>query len=50
LQQGGVEYKRRDLKEKTIVPLDKIVKLIKVELASLEAEIAETVVPVPFKD
>ncbi|MCX6029853.1 MAG: proline--tRNA ligase [Chloroflexi bacterium] len=40
LQAGGVELKRRDRAEKTIVPLDQVIERIKQEIAALEAEIA----------
>ncbi len=39
LKEGGVEFKRRDRAEKTIVPLDGAVEHIRQEIAALEAEI-----------
>jgi len=49
LNQGGVEFKRRDQKERTIVPFDKVVSTIQSEIALLQAEINQRVVPVEFK-
>jgi prolyl-tRNA synthetase len=48
LENDGVEFKRRDLKEKTIIPLDDLIAKIDLELASLQAEIDKKVVDVPF--
>ena len=48
LKNDGVEFKRRDLKEKTIIPLDDLISKIELEIASLQALIDEKVVDVPF--
>ena len=48
LKNGGVEYKRRDQTERSIIPLEKVVAFIKQEIAALEARIASMVIEVPF--
>lgn len=48
LGQGGVEFKRRDQKERFVVPLDQVVLRVKAVLSELEAEIARHIVEVPF--
>ncbi|MGB9723244.1 MAG: proline--tRNA ligase [Chloroflexia bacterium] len=48
LSQGGVECKRRDRKERRIVPLEQVVPQVRAVLAGLEEEIARSVVEVPF--
>ncbi len=50
LQQGGVEFKRRDSQEKEIIQHDRILTKVKSEMDSLFAEIASKVVEVPFDD
>ena len=47
-QQGGVEFKRRDRAEKSIVPRAEVVEGVKAEIAVLLMEIREKVVEVPF--
>ena len=49
-QQGGVEFKRRDRAEKSIVPRAEVIHRVKAEIAALMAEIQEKVVEVPFVD
>lgn len=44
LKEGGVEFKRRDRAEKSIVPLDRAIERIRQELAALEAEINAAIV------
>jgi prolyl-tRNA synthetase len=48
LKNDGVEFKRRDLKEKTIIPLNAIISKVNLEIKSLESAIAEKVIDVPF--
>lgn len=48
LSQGGIEYKPRDQKEKTIVPLNDVISFVQNEIQSLESAIAATVKPEPF--
>jgi prolyl-tRNA synthetase len=48
LQDGGVEFKRRDQAEKRIVPLDEAVAAAQAELAALQAGIDTLVRPVPY--
>jgi len=50
LKKGGVELKRRDRKESTLVPTDELVAAVQAEIAALEAEIRSRVVEVPFKE
>jgi prolyl-tRNA synthetase len=45
LQQGGVELKRRDRAEKTIVPLDQAVERVKQEIAMLESALWKAFIP-----
>jgi len=47
LAQGGVEYKRRSLPEKRIIPLDGVIPALQEEKATLEKYIAEGIVEVP---
>lgn len=49
-KQGGVEFKRRDLAEKSIVPRAEILQRVKAEIAALEAQIKAKVVEVPFAE
>jgi prolyl-tRNA synthetase len=49
LNQGGVEFKRRDQDEKKIVSLDRIVLEVQAELRSLLADIEQGVVRVPVE-
>jgi prolyl-tRNA synthetase len=49
LNQGGVEFKRRDQDEKKVVPLDRIVLQVQAELRSLLADIEQAVVSVPME-
>jgi len=48
LKNGGVEYKRRDQTERSIIPLEKVVAFVKQEITALEARIASMVIEVPF--
>jgi prolyl-tRNA synthetase len=50
LAQGGVELKRRDRTEKTIVPEDELVAVVRAELQSLHDDIGRRVVPVMFPE
>ncbi len=50
LKDGGVEFKRRDQKEREIVPLEEVVAKVKELIATLKAEIAERIVPMPFEE
>jgi prolyl-tRNA synthetase len=49
LAQGGVEMKRRDVKESRVVELGEVVQVLKGEIKALEQEIAGKVVEVPFE-
>jgi prolyl-tRNA synthetase len=44
LKAGGVEFKRRDQTEKSIIPSDEVISHIQTEIAALQAEIDRTVV------
>jgi prolyl-tRNA synthetase len=50
LQQQSVELKRRDQKERELIPLADIVPVLKSRIAELEAEITATVAEVPFHE
>ncbi|HOU13970.1 MAG TPA: proline--tRNA ligase [Anaerolineae bacterium] len=50
LQQQSVELKRRDQKERELIPLADIIPVLRARIAELEAEIAKTVVEVPFRE
>jgi prolyl-tRNA synthetase len=50
LQQGSVEFKRRDRKEKFLVSLDAAISRAQQELDTLRSEIQAKVVPVPYED
>jgi prolyl-tRNA synthetase len=49
LKAGGVEIKRRDRPEKTIVPLDQVATQVRETIATLKAEIAAQVAAVPYR-
>ncbi len=50
LEKGGVELKRRDSKDITIVPVKDVVHTVKAELAALQAAIDADVVNVPYPE
>jgi prolyl-tRNA synthetase len=50
MKAGGVEFKRRDLKEKEVVPSNEVISRVREEIAILEAAIAEQVVPVAYPE
>lgn len=50
LQNGGVEFKRRDGSETTIVPISSAIEQAANVIQSLEAEIAEKVIEVDYKE
>lgn len=50
LQAGGIEIKRRDQNEKSIIELDQAVTHVKRIITELQSEIANTVVELPFED
>lgn len=49
LQQGGVEFKRRDSQEKSIIPVDQIIVSVKRAMDAMQVEIAAKVLEVPFE-
>jgi prolyl-tRNA synthetase len=49
LSQGGVEYKRRDKAEKSILPIEQVLFSVQAELHSLKADIEKNVVNVEMK-
>lgn len=49
LQRGGVEFKRRDLADKVIVPPGEVLDRVQAELSALEAALDAAVVEVPYK-
>ena len=50
MKQGGVEYKRRDQKEKRIIPSADIITVVQTEINNLYAELNEKVIEVPFSE
>lgn len=50
LEAGGVEFKRRAEKDKTILPLEGLEERLCAEIAALQAEIDRGVVEVPYRD
>jgi prolyl-tRNA synthetase len=50
MKQGGVEFKRRDQKEKRVIPSTEIVATIQAEIDNLYADIFAKVVEVPFSN
>ncbi len=50
IQSGGVEIKRRDQSEKTIVSLDDTISHVQSMIDDLQAEIDQLVVPIPFEE
>jgi len=50
LRDGLIEYKRRDRKEKRMIPRGEIIEAVKAEIAALEAEIQAKVVEAPFDE
>lgn len=50
LKNGGVELKRRDREESTIVPLDGVVAAVRETLNELHAEAAERILNVPYPE
>ena len=49
LQQGGVEMKRRGLKEKTIFPADQLIPMVRQLITELENNLNSTVKEAPFQ-
>lgn len=50
LKQGGVEFKRRSVDERVLVPMSEIMTRVHSEIDSMRAEIANRVVQIEFKD
>ncbi len=50
LQQGSIEFKRRDRSEKYLVPVDEAINRAQQELDTLRREIQDKVVPVPYEE
>lgn len=50
LDKGGVELKRRDSKDITIVPVEDVVEAVRAEMAALQAVIDAAVVDVPYPE
>ena len=49
-KQGGVEFKRRDGPEKSILPLEGLLEAVREQIRALEDELETRVVEVPFKE
>jgi prolyl-tRNA synthetase len=50
LKAGGIEVKRRDQKDKKIIPIDQISNYVKTTISELESELDELVVTIPFEE
>ena len=50
LKAGGIEVKRRDQKDKDIIPIDQISDYINTTISELESELDELVVTIPFEE
>lgn len=50
LKSGGVEYKRRDRQEKSIIPLGEVPARVQAEIKAMEAELAETLTEETYTD
>ncbi len=50
LKEGGIEVKRRDQKDKVIIPIDDIHGFVKTTIAELESKLDEMVVKIPFEE
>jgi prolyl-tRNA synthetase len=50
LKQGGLEFKRRDQAERSIVPLAEVQARVQAELSALRADLASRVVPVTYPE
>ena len=50
LKAGGIEVKRRDQKDKDIIPIDQISDYINTTISELESELDEMVVTIPFEE
>ena len=50
LKGGGVEFKRRDRAEKSIIPRDEVISRVKGEMEAMVAEIQARIVEVPFDE
>ncbi len=50
LKEGGIEVKRRDQKDKVIIPIDDIHGFVKTTIAELESKVDEMVVKIPFEE
>jgi prolyl-tRNA synthetase len=49
LKRGGVEFKRRDRKDRQVVALAEVISAVQAEIAALHEEVMANVVEVPFK-
>lgn len=50
LQAGGIEVKRRDQKDKNIIPIEEIINHVNAMIADLQADLDGSVVTIPFED
>jgi prolyl-tRNA synthetase len=50
LKEGGIEVKRRDQKDKVIIPIDDIHAFVKTTIAELISKLDEMVVTIPFEE
>ncbi|MGD2155964.1 MAG: proline--tRNA ligase [Anaerolineales bacterium] len=50
LEQNGIEFKRRDLQDRIVIPMDEVISKVKEEIALLETEINKGLVKIPFDE
>jgi prolyl-tRNA synthetase len=50
LQSGGIEFKRRDQRDKRIIPLEHVLEEVQSVITELQSNIDQLVVKIPFED
>ncbi|MFC1879856.1 proline--tRNA ligase, partial [Chloroflexota bacterium] len=50
LKAGGVEFKRRDQPERTVIPFDEVIPYVREQITILQAEVDQHLVQVPYDD
>jgi prolyl-tRNA synthetase len=50
INQGAIEFKRRDREERTMIPFDELIPTVTQEIEQMKADIADSVVEIPFND
>jgi prolyl-tRNA synthetase len=49
LKAGGVEFKRRDQAERTVIPMEQVITHVQDEIAALRDEITQRVITIPYE-